>query len=262
MQGQNAANQSAWSPPNRRWRFESTCNAYAARTSLLSYLYPQVDELRSLLRRHGYASAEMKALRKSGLLELIETLTDMDDSTDTNPNPQDQRPHGAAVVVVIQVYAACKPILPVKAAISVVIEKDADGLWFAKTPLDFTIVWPSSSARVLGVLDISLDPHLAAFFDKDDTEAGARLVRKTVAAAGSSGDFKADKDSASGKANVPPDAKSSELRAATMEAREANKLRGEAEKKQKVAEKGGREKVQRRAGDHHTARSRACTSAD
>ena len=147
-------------------------------------------------------------------------------------------------MVVLEVYDICNPVLPVRAAISAVVEQDAAGAWFAVVPLDFRLVWASSSASFLGVLDINLDPNLAAFMDPNDTKASSQLVRATVMEAGSSGHFKADNDTASGDASASPEVKSSELRAAHLREREADIKRKEAdqarvkaEEKQNKAEK-------------------------
>jgi hypothetical protein len=204
------------------------------RTRLCSHsVVAQVPELRQLLLRHGFTASQVKA-RKPGLLELVETLTDVD--INTNPKTTDEPQQGWPVVVVLQVYDSCRPLLPVRAAISAVIAKDAKGLWFAVSPLEFRLVWTSSRVSLLGVLDIEMDPKLKAFMDPNDTKAAGQLVHETVNRTGSSGDFKADADTASGDASVTPEVKSSELRAANKRERDADKARGAAEKALDAAE--------------------------
>jgi len=167
----------------------------------------QVPDLRELLRRHGHSAVDVR-VRKPALLDMVKAL-ELNEPKSTGQPP-------APVVVVLEVYDICNPVLPVRAAISAVVEQDAAGAWFAVVPLDFRLVWASSSASFLGVLDINLDPNLAAFMDPNDTKASSQLVRATVMEAGSSGHFKADNDTASGDASASPEVKSSELRAAHL----------------------------------------------
>jgi len=115
----------------------------------------------------------------------------------------------ASVLVVLAVYKMCPFFLPKQpAAICALIEENEKGSWWAKTPLTYQILWAKNSVTMLGVLDVSLDSGLRTFapIKKEDgvaerkaKERGSEeLVRRMVVERGSTADFVADNDSASG----------------------------------------------------------------
>jgi hypothetical protein len=193
----------------------------------------QVSWLRNHLHEeYKYTHREVRAMLKDQLLATLDTCEKGGVAPVGNVAKDN-------MVVVLAVFNTVLPLLHTPAAIAAVVEQ-RDGLWWAPTPLQFQLLRPTSSACLVGGLDLTLDPALARFGSTkravmDVSEA--ELVCATVAELGSSADFLADGERADGTNGAgSPEVTAVELRAA--------RRRGDGFEKQLNEQVGERKRLQ------------------
>lgn len=178
-------------------------------------------------------------MKKPDLEAILERYAEQETRTDEAVSEvKSEAGRESSRCVVVTVYDTALPNLPAPAALAVAVKQNSDKLWFAQEPLSFMLIWRSTAAKVIGLLDITLDPAVKPFLDVSPTnEHRSELVKAVVREAGSSGDFAADEATAGGTGALSPTTTASELRAATKRAKTAEQELASAVAARKEAER-------------------------